>query len=144
MTWTYSNTLATNRDMVRLKIGDTDTNDQLLQNETIDALLTARSNSVVDASIDCVRAVLAVFVREIDRSNVGITANRSQKFNQLETLLQQLQAEARTGHGGMFVGGHSRSEKETIEDDTDFLRPFAKVGKDDFDNQIADECWRND
>jgi len=143
VTWSYSNTLATNRDMVRLKIGDTDTNDQLLQNETIDALLTARSNSVVDASIDCIRAILAVFVREIDRSNIGITASRSQKFNQLESLLKQLQAEARTGHGGMFVGGHSRSDKDTIESNDDFIQPFAKVGKDDFENQISDERLRD-
>ena len=39
MAWSYNNTLPTDRDRVRFYVGDTDANDQLVQDEEIDAML---------------------------------------------------------------------------------------------------------
>ena len=47
MTWSYNENLSTDRDKVRFRIGDTDTDDQLLSNETIDAILVIRNDVVL-------------------------------------------------------------------------------------------------
>jgi len=51
MTWSYDDSLPTDRDKVRFRIGDTDSEEELLSNETLDALLVIRDD-VVLASID--------------------------------------------------------------------------------------------
>jgi hypothetical protein len=73
VSWSYSDSLTTNKDKVRLKIGDTDTNDQLLSNETIEALLTEHNNDLDLTAISCVRAIIAQFNRTIDRNAAGMT-----------------------------------------------------------------------
>jgi hypothetical protein len=80
VSWSYSDSLTTNKDKVRLKIGDTDTNDQLLSNETIEALLTEHNNDLDLTAISCVRAIIAQFNRTIDRNAAGMTANYSKNY----------------------------------------------------------------
>ena len=130
MTWSYSDSLGTNRDKLRLRIGDTDSNDQLLSNETLDVLLSDKNNDLALAAVDAVRAIIAKLGREFDRNAVGVGGSRSQKVQHYHDLLIQLNKEAR-GSTGVVVGGLSADRKETIQDDTDFIRPSFRIGQDD-------------
>ena len=131
MSWSYSDSLSTDRDRLRFRIGDVDTNDQLLSNETLDALLTARPDPTL-AAIDAIEGILAKFARELDRGSLGLGGSRSQKTQFYRDLLKELRAEAARGDTGAFFGGGSVSGKETIREDED--KPLTPFRLNQFDN----------
>jgi len=131
MSWSYSDSLSTDRDRLRFRIGDVDTNDQLLSNETLDALLTTRPDPTL-AAIDAIEGILAKFAREIDRGSLGLGGSRSQKTQFYRDLLKELRAEAARGDTGAFFGGSSVSGKETIQEDED--KPLTPFRLNQFDN----------
>ena len=51
MSWSYNESLTTDRDKIRLRIGDVDTYEQLLSNETIDALLTVHNSDLAITAV---------------------------------------------------------------------------------------------
>ena len=129
MTWTFSDSIATDKDKVRLRIGDTDTDDQLLSDETLDALLAIRAD-VVLCAIDACRAILAKLARDIDRSAVGMSGSRSQKTQHYKDILATLIKES-GGETRIKVGGISKSDNDTLRDDSDFEKPTFTVGMND-------------
>lgn len=129
MTWTYDEALGSTRDRVRLRIGDTDTNAQLLPDETLDAWIADTDDEVVVA-IQAVQAILAKIARDTSRSAAGITTERDQVTTHYRDLLADLRRE-RGGRGRIFAGGTSRSVRDTIESDDDFVRPAFRMGQDD-------------
>ena len=131
MAWSYSDSLSTDRERLRFRIGDVDTNEQLLSNETLDALLTARGDPIL-AAIDAVEGILAKFAREIDRQALGLGGSRSQKTQFYRDLLQELRAQAARGTTSAFFGGGSISEKESIQSDSDV--PLTPFRTDQFNN----------
>ena len=131
MSFSFNESLTSDLDKVRLRIGDTDSEEVLLSNETITALLTIR-NDVILASIDCVEAILGKFAREIDRQALGLGGPRSQKTTHYQALLKELRAEAARGSTGVFFGGGSIAEKESIREDTD--KPLAPFRLNQFKN----------
>jgi len=131
MTWSYDDSLPTDRDKVRFRIGDTDSEEELLSNETLDALLVIR-NDVVLASIDAVQAILAKFAREIDRQALGLGGPRSQKTTHYENLLKVLRAEADKGSTGVFYGGATIAAKQAALADTTKPQPPFRI--DQFNN----------
>jgi hypothetical protein len=131
MTWSYDDSLPTDRDKVRFRIGDTDSEEELLSNETLDALLVIRDD-VVLASIDAVQAILAKFAREIDRQALGLGGPRSQKTTHYENLLKVLRAEADKGSTGVFYGGATIAAKNAALADTTRPRPPFRI--DQFNN----------
>ena len=131
MSFSFNESLTSDLDKVRLRIGDTDSEEVLLSNETINALLTIR-NDVVLASIDCIEAILGKFAREIDRQALGLGGPRSKKTTHYQALLKELRAEAARGSTGVFFGGGSIAEKESIREDTD--KPLAPFRLNQFKN----------
>jgi hypothetical protein len=132
MAWSYSDSLSTNRDRVRLTIGDTNTNDQILPNETIDALLTDNGDDVLLASISSVRAIIAKYSRELSRGAIGMSADMTVFVAHYRDLLSDLIKQTRGLSGVRYKSAFSQSRKETIESDDDYIRPFAAVGRDDY------------
>ena len=132
MAWSFSDSLSTNLDKVRLKLGDTETTDQILQNETISALLTEHSDDVNLATIACCRAIIAKYNRTIDRNAAGMSANRSIIVENYRQLLAELLRANRGNAGARYKGSFSRDRQETIEDDSDFILPFARSGSFDY------------
>lgn len=128
MTFTFDEDLTSARDEVRLKIGDTSSGAVLLSDETLDALLTAFGDNVVETSIAAVNAILAKIARDADKSALGITSNLSQKTAHYQQLLRQLQAES-GGCAQVYFGGSSEAEIESLEADTDFVHPVFKRGQ---------------
>ena len=129
MSWTFSESLAADRDIVRLKIGDTDTDDQLLSNETLDALLAIRAD-VILCSIDACRAILAKLARDIDRSAAGMSGSRSQKTQHYKDVLANLIKES-GGETRVKVGGISKDSIDALNDDSDFEKPSFTIGMND-------------
>ena len=129
MTWTYSATsISTDLAKVRLTIGDTDTNDQLLSDEEINYVL-GRYDDVDRASAECIKILLAQpeAARAVDRSGTGFSATRSQRFQHLRDILAELQAKA-TSAAGATLTGVSVSERETLESDSDYIAASFEVG----------------
>ena len=134
MSWSYSDSLSTDRDKTRFRIGDTDTDEQLLSNELLDALLVSRGSPAL-AAIDAVEGILAQFARDIDRSALGMGGVRSQKTQFYRDLLKELRAEAARGDTSIFFGGGSISEKAANLDDSD--APVTPFRIDQFKNNGA-------
>ena len=139
MTFSYSTSLATDKDKVRFRIGDTDSNRELQSDEEINAVLAAKP-SVLPASMECVEAILAKIARDIDRNAAGISSSRSQAFTHYKDLLVKLSREMLT-ESEMFVGGLSKAAKRSFEADSDFVRPSFDIGK--FDNPLAGSANRD-
>lgn len=122
MTWTYSgNPSSSSLDAVRFRIGDTDTEDQLVTDEEIAYLLTEWGN-VPSASIAACEAIAAKFSRLADRQigNLRISASqKSEQYRQLAATLRRQQAMLVIP----YAGGISRDDKLTREDDSDRVVP---------------------
>lgn len=142
MTWTYSTALTLDRDKVRIRVGDTNTNDQLLSDEEIAALLTAFSSDITLTVIGCIRIIIAKLARDYDRSNLGMSAQRSQKVQHYKDLLAEYMGSGPEGLGTkaeMFVGGLSKADEESFDDDSDYKGPDLRRGMDDKPSQDWDD-----
>lgn len=137
MTFTYAlsdltsaDTTTKNRALVRLRIGDTDSDAQLLQDEEIAAVL-AVTTAIPVAALQCCRLVLARLARDIDASGAGMNVSRSQKTQHYRDLISELEDEIRLG-AQAYLGGTSIARETAIEADTDFKRPaFRRAMHDD-------------
>lgn len=135
MTFTYDPTdITTDLAKVRTLIGDTQIGvDELLTDEQVNFFLGQKPDIYL-AAIDSAKAILAKFVRDIDRSNIGMSASRSQKIQHLKDLISELETESKS-QAEVFVGGVSIDEHTTSETDTDLVQP--KFIKDQDDNPAA-------
>jgi len=119
MTWTFDEEdISTNLAKVRVTIGDTDSDEELLSDEIINFRLTQASDNVKVAAIACVRDILAKLSRKTDRTGTGFSASRSQKFEQYSALLKELTGDATLVATATLTGG-SISERENLRDDDD-------------------------
>lgn len=130
MTWTYSNLdLSTNLAQVRFRVGDTNTNDQLLTDEEINYELGERVD--VDlAAAHSARRIAAQLARDIQRSATGVSASRQQKIQHYLILADMLEKEA-FQQVDIFAGGQSLAEKTTLAEDTDAVQPPFTITGDD-------------
>ena len=115
MAWNYNDTLPTTRDKVRFRIGDIDTDRQLLQNETIDALLEEYGDSVLRVSVVSVRSILAQLARDINRNVIGISSDIGQATDHFRSLLAELVAEMNTD-GGLYPGAISVARERILNE----------------------------
>lgn len=133
MTWTYDDTLSTDRDKVRLQVGDTDTDDELITNEGIDYVLS-RYDDVDLATYKTAQIILAgpKMARAVDRQGTGFSASRSQKFQHLKDIVSQWRSAANLTAVGTLTGG-SVSEKTSLESDSDYVPAAFEQGLHDND-----------
>lgn len=131
MTWTYTgNPAASPKDAVRFRVGDTDFDDQLLQDEEILYLLGTEA-TVIQAAARAADGIAARFSRLSDKAVGDLRISFSQKSAQYRQLAMDLRSEAGISMAIPFAGGISRSQKETQEADADRVQPSFKVGLDD-------------
>ena len=133
MTWTYDPTdLSTSRAQVRFRCGDTNTNEQLLTDEEIAYILSVQDAILLAAAQAC-DAIWAKLSRETDRSNLGMSSSRSQQVQHYKDLAKQLRDEhkATEGDRAPVVGGTftgiSKNERDSLRQDTDYIRPRAET-----------------
>lgn len=135
MSWTYdSRNIADNTAKLRLLVGDTNTNDQLLTDSEVTYILTLETNLRLASARAC-DIIIAKLARDIDRNNIGMSATRSQKVQHYRDMAKDMRAEARLERDDLaevFLGGVSKSVKTTLESDSDFIQPAFRRGA--FDN----------
>lgn len=131
MAWTYDASLPSNRDKVRLLIGDTATADQQLQDAEVDFFYTLRANLYL-AAADAAKAISAKYARQADTSNLSLSVSASQRAEAYRTLAGEL-AERSISLGGSdaFAGGLTLAGKDTLASDADAVQPGFRIGQDD-------------
>ena len=140
MTWTYDNTvLATSdKDAVRLIIGDTDTNDQLLQNEEITYYITLQG-TVIRAASECARAVAAKYARLMSRSIGGLQADFGAKYRQYLELADNLARNEESAPVSPYLSGWLKSQHKTRMENSDRIPIFGRYGITDNPRYSADD-----
>lgn len=154
MTWTYSGDPATNaRDSIRFLSGDTDTNDQLLNDEEIawvNNQLTGSdtaTTALYNAAYRCCITIASKFSRLADQSVGDLKVSMSQKAkayrDQAAYLLELAGREGSTPTP--YAGGMTISDKEIDWDNSDLVRPGFYKGQfnDDRDggNRPLEPFW---
>jgi hypothetical protein len=136
MTWTYSGDPSqSDRDAVRVRVGDINQSDQLLQDEVIDyfiAQYTGGSNIALRASIDAARAIAAYFARESTYRIGQVSETLSRKSEAYERTAKELTRELRQL---AVVSAKSvaikTADKATQEADTTLVQPYFRRGMHD-------------
>ena len=129
MSWSYDPNLSTDKDQVRFNIGDTDSTDQQLSDEEINALLVS-TGSVQAASVKACEGLIAKYARYAAQATGGISI----QWNQLQDHYRKLIDDINSGAGTLavtYAGGISIAEKQSSASDTDWDKPPFNVGMDD-------------
>lgn len=132
MSWNFDEGLGTNKDLVRFFIGDTNTNRQLVQDETIEGILVLEANiymAAAEIAEYIARALTAGGVLE-DRK-VGETRIRYRRAADLLALAGQLRKRGST-HQRPEALGYYTAEVNKLKKDTSLNRP--EISQDMADN----------
>lgn len=145
MAWSYNaadlnTTTASGRlNTVRLLVGDTDSTDQLVQNEEIIFALSQVGNNVYYAGSWVCRVIAAKFSRMVDTQLDGaLSANYSDRAKQFQQLSVQIEAQGKKTSGkalGVFAGGISVNQVAVANQDADRVKPAFSINQ--FDNTEA-------
>ena len=125
MTWSYNLAdLATSeKDQIRLEIGDTDVNRQLLQDEEIEQFIIVERNFWSVAARAC-EAISRLFMSKADvRLGRSLMVTYTKMADQYATMAAKLRAKA-LGTTPPWIGGMSVSDKIAYNQDTDLLAPL--------------------
>lgn len=124
--WSYSGDPSSSTlDQVRFLVGDTDGQDQLLSDEEI-LWTIGEQGSIYSAAALCCRAIIGSG-RLVDKKVGDLEISASQRATQYENLALAL--ERRTSYVAMpYAGGISISDKQSVEDGTDRMRPAFTIG----------------
>lgn len=137
--WTYdptnlgTATAAEQLDSVRFLVGDTDTNDQQVQDEEIAFALEQTGSNIYYAASWVARGIAAKYSRLVDTDLDGQLA---ESYSQLQThyskLSDRLEYQGKTTSGGIgfAAGGLSRARMKAVESDTD--RKGSRIRRDQF------------
>lgn len=136
MAWTYDPTLPTDKDRVRLIIGDTLSIEPQLQDEEIQALLDLFGGSVRAAAIGATRGLAAIYARYADKWVGDLKILASQKHEAYLRLADSLEESTNIigvggGSGAPSAGGVYVGEKEAMEANTNRVSPFFYRGMHD-------------
>ena len=132
MAWSYDETdlgttTASGRlNSVRLLLGDTDTNDQQVQNEEITFGLAQTNNNVYFAAAWCARVVAAKYSRQVNTSLDGaLSADYTDLAKKYTGLAESLEYQGKKAGGGFGVkaGGIEISVIDSVREDTNRVPP---------------------
>lgn len=124
MSWTYSSNPAYSaKDQVRFLIGDTDSNDPLLDDQEIAWVLSKYNNSPINAAIRCCESVVAKFSRLANEAVGQVRIDFSQKAEGYTRMMTILKTRLATEDAAPYAGGISVSDKQAQVQNTDRVRP---------------------
>jgi hypothetical protein len=122
MAWTYNIELVEDKDKVRLLIGDTTNDDPQFQDEELEAMLLTYG-SVTATAIAAARALSAKYARQADKWVGELKILASQRARAYRELADTLAKAAVSAYGVPSAGGIRVSQKETMDADTDRVKP---------------------
>lgn len=132
MAWSYEETdlrttTASGRlNTVRLLLGDTDSNDQQVQNEEIAFALAQNNNNVYYAGAWCARIVAAKYSRKVTTSiDNAISADYSDLAKQYNKLAESLEYQGKKSGAvvGIKAGGLTKSGIDAVRANTNRITP---------------------
>ena len=130
MTWTYSSTdISTNLAKVRLLIGDTATADQQMTDEEINFFID-NEQTIYMAAYRCALALVAHYARRVDKEMGDLKLLAAQRHRHYMRLAEQLLK--KNVPGIPSAGGVWQTEKDNLEDNTDWVKPSFKLGMMDY------------
>lgn len=137
MTWTYSgDPSSTDRDEVRFLIQDTDTTDQQVSDEEI-AYAVSNEPSNISAAIRICRVLSAKYARKPDKKVGDLSISWSQLSKRYSELAQELEDSDMVSMVPVpYAGGISKSDKNSVELDTDRVDPSFTRGMHDNPSNI--------
>ncbi|MGA9772358.1 MAG: hypothetical protein WBV94_25215 [Blastocatellia bacterium] len=121
MAWTYTD-LSTDKDKVRLKIGDTDESDKQLFDDEISFQLS-ESGSVQAAATACALLLAGRYARQMNKAVGPFREDAADRYDHYTDLAARLESQMATNGVTAFAGGISVSDKQTREEDSDRARP---------------------
>jgi hypothetical protein len=148
MTWSYNPVLLTSTSStelrqvmkVRLLVGDTDSDNQQIQNEEI-AFILQNQSAVNYAAADCADILAAKYSYLVTTQNSELKITASQRQDQYAALAKRLRSggpgdtpsgpSAGVVLAAGYAGGISVTDNETYTTDTDNVLPSFKIGQDD-------------
>lgn len=138
MSWGYdSDPSGSTRDAVRLMIGDTDIDDQLIQDEEIAYFLDQEGTTHM-AAARAADAIAAKFSRQADKKVGDLSIAASQRAKAYRDLAADLRSQA-SKFVTPFAGGISVSNKQSYEGDSDRVKPsMSRVVHDNPDAGSSD------
>jgi len=152
MAWTYdesdltTTTTSGRLNVVRLLIGDTDTNDQLIKNEEVTFALSEANDNVYFAGAWAAGTIAAQFARKVTTSLDGaLSANYSDLAKQYKALSADLREQGQKysmTSASLRAGGISNAVIKANRQLTD--RPDPAFSKGQFDNPPSDEQYISD
>ena len=144
MSWSYNpadlgTTTASGRlNSVRLLIGDTDTTDQIMQDEEIIFALVQTTDNVYYAGSWACHMIASKYSRLVDLKIEGSSTNYSELSKQYITMSDHLNDLGKRTNGrslGVSAGGISITDMQVAQDDTDRVDPAFRTQQ--FDNKMA-------
>lgn len=139
MSWSYIPGNST-RDWVRFVVGDTDSTDEQLQDEEIDAALSNEGNKYAAAAV-CAEALAGKYSRQSSKKVGPLSIELGEKSNRYFELADRLRKSIGR-RVAAWAGGISESEMRTAEKDTDRVDTSFKRGMNDSDETTpSDDRW---
>jgi hypothetical protein len=117
------NPAASDLDMVRFMIGDTDNSDLLVSDAEINGLLAA--NTITSTAVQCCLSLSAKYARKADKQVGDLRISYSQLSKQFAALADRIgRSPAAVSPSSPWSGGTYRDEKDGNATDTDIVQPF--------------------
>jgi len=137
--WTYdasslgTSTASERLNSVRFLCGDTDTNDQLVQDEEIQFSLSQTGDNVYYAASFIAETLAAKYSRRVDTKLDGaLSAEYSQLAQQYRLLAVGLKQQGQRYSGtalGVSYGGLRITDIDTVRDDTNRVTPSFRIDR---------------
>ncbi len=136
-----------NKDKIRLLVGDTDSASMVLHDEEILMVLNEQTN-VGLAAAACADLIASFYARQVNTKNGSISINASDRVKAYRDLAAHLRQSPENPFGGtsyiaatVVVGGSSVTERDTLLNNTDAIPPLFSQDKDSISIQTV---WGND
>lgn len=148
MAWSYDpnnldNTTAEGRkNTVRLLIGDTDTNDQQLQDEEINYSLSLNNDDIYSSAIWSCRNIAAIYARRVTTEVDGaLKAEYSSLKKHYESLAKTIDETKKSLAPtlGSYFGGTTEAQKVALFESPTRNKPSFYVGQWDYYNPYDTE-----
>jgi len=131
MTWTYGhNPTASTRDGVRFLVGDTDEDEQLVQDEVIAWALTLHSDDINASAVDVARGIAAKFASEATKLQIGrVREEYTDRAAAFAARATEIETNSSVSAAGPVAPQISLSDRETAFEDTDRADTQFKLGQ---------------
>jgi hypothetical protein len=138
LTWSYDNTAlgtgteAERVNSVRLLLGDTDINDQQVQDEEVVFALSQNSDNIYSTGSWLAYTLASKYSRYVDIEIDGqVEEKYSQLYDQYTRLASSLSAQSKSLSAGLYIyaGGIRTTQIEIAQEDTSRVQPEFKTGQ---------------